>query len=144
MVSPNLIVMALDVGDSSIGVAISDELGITAQPLAPLRNQGPETVSEIAKLVEQKRVQTIVVGLPVKLSGEESEQTQKVRKFIDTLATKLQPQGVTITPWDERLTTVQAERVLQGSKLKNRRRRQALDTISASLILQSYLMAQGI
>ena len=133
--------MALDVGDARIGLALSDPLGLSAQPLSTLERSG-SSAEEIAELAKQNDVSTLVVGLPKTLDGEIGEQAQKVLKFKEELQNCVD-EDVQIVEWDERLTTVEASRIIQGSKLKNKKRRQALDRISAAIILESYLASQG-
>ncbi|MDD2901538.1 MAG: Holliday junction resolvase RuvX [Syntrophales bacterium] len=130
-------ILALDVGEKRIGLAVSDPLGITAQGLGVLIRQNRE--SDLARLMEVGReygVQEIVVGLPRHLDGRESKQTPAIMNLAQALGDAL---GVVVTPWDERLTTVEAERVLLQADLSRRRRRQVVDQVAAVLILQSYL-----
>lgn len=130
-------ILALDVGEKRIGLAVSDPLGITAQGLGVLTRQNRE--SDLARLLEvarEYRVQEIVVGLPRHLDGRESKQAPAILELAQALGEAV---GATVTPWDERLTTVQAERVLIQADLSRRRRRQVVDRVAAVLILQSYL-----
>ena len=130
-------ILALDVGQKRIGLAVSDPLGITAQGLGVLIRKNRET--DLAKLLEVAReygVQEIVVGLPRHLDGRESKETPAIMDLAQTLGDAL---SVTVTPWDERLTTVEAERVLIQADMSRRRRRQVVDQLAAVLILQSYL-----
>ncbi len=134
--------LGLDVGDARIGVAISDPLGMFAQPLVSLERKNELAVSEVVKLVEEHAVSIVVIGLPLELNGNEGEQAKKVKTFAAKLKGGLEQSPANQTNlffWDERLTTVQAERVIAGSGLKNRARREALDRISAAIILESFL-----
>jgi putative Holliday junction resolvase len=136
--------MALDVGDARVGIAISDPLLITAQPLETVDT--PKACARIVQICVDKSVGKIIVGLPKMLDGSIGEQAEKVTKFVDNLQSALDSsnfEGIEVQYWDERLTTKQAERVLAGSKLKNREKSAALDRISAALILQSYLDSGG-
>ena len=100
--------MGLDVGDRRIGVAISDELGLTATPRGVLKRDGREWAT-IARMAGEEQVGEIVVGLPRSLRGELGPQAEKVLRFIETLRARTE---VPVREWDERLSTVEAERVL--------------------------------
>jgi putative Holliday junction resolvase len=130
-------ILALDVGEKRIGLAVSDPLGITAQGLGVLIRRDRET--DLARLVEVAReyhVQEIVVGFPRHLDGRPGEQAPAIMELGRTLGAAL---GVPVNTWDERLTTVEADRVLLQADLSRRRRRQVVDQVAAVLILQSYL-----
>jgi putative Holliday junction resolvase len=130
-------ILALDVGEKRIGLAVSDPLGITAQGLEVLTRKDPPT--DLARLLEvarQYQVQEILVGLPRHLDGRPGQQAEAILALARSLGETL---GVPVTSWDERLTTVEAERVLVRADLSRRRRRQVVDQVAAVLILQSYL-----
>ncbi len=130
-------IMALDVGEATIGVAISDPLGLTAQPVTTVRRVGPvKDIRTLLKMAGEREVGTIVVGLPLTLSGEEGEAASATRAFAQRLQAAARCPVVT---WDERLTTVQAERALLEGDVSRRRRRQVINHIAAAIILQSYL-----
>lgn len=131
--------MALDVGDARVGIAISDALGISAQPHAAIERK-KDFFAKLRKLIEEKEIKTLVLGLPLELDGAYGIQAKKVEDFRSSLTKELAQLNLKVDYLDERLTTAQAERVLQGSKLKNRARSAALDSISAALILESYLL----
>lgn len=133
--------LALDIGDSRIGVALSDPLGITAQPLLTIERKKEDCLERLATLVRDHKVGTIVIGIPLMLSGEVGEQAKKVQVLSEQIRTACTSvnEALQIVFWDERLTTVQAERVIQGSKLKDRERRASLDRVSAALILAAFL-----
>ncbi len=134
--------LALDLGDVRVGVAISDPLGWTAQPLETFRRGTPaEDLRTIRGLVESHGVRCVVVGNPLLLSGEAGERSLQAAEFARQLREGLA--GIEVTLWDERLSTVEAERVLIAGNVRRRKRRQAVDTVAAALILQSYLDAQG-
>ena len=137
--------MALDVGDARIGIALSDPMGILAQPHSTIENTGAAALKRIMTIAEQEQVDTIVIGLPLELDGSVGDQARKVQalhaRLLELLKRRPPLKGVKSLLWDERLTTVQAERVLEGSGLKNRARRAALDRVSAAIILDSYLCA---
>lgn len=130
-------IAALDVGKARIGVAISDELGITAQPLGVVRRVGGQTdLRALRDLLAPYEPERVVVGLPLGMSGAEGSQAARVRAFGDRVGAHL---GLPVEYWDERLTTVAAERALLEADVSRRRRREVVDKVAASLILQSYL-----
>ncbi len=128
-------VVGLDVGERRIGVAVSDTLGITAQPLETLmRDEG--TAERIAGLIRDTGAGLVVVGLPLLLDGSEGKQASLVRRFADELERVL---DVPVEFADERLTTRQAAGALRGEKLKPEEKKKAHDRIAAALILRGYL-----
>jgi putative Holliday junction resolvase len=129
--------MGLDVGDKRIGVAISDEGGVIATPTETVERESlARDIARITGLAASQEVSGIVVGLPLSMDGTEGRQAQKVRQFISSLGGKT---NVSVIPWDERLTTVAAERALLEGDMTRARRRQVIDQVAAALILQSYL-----
>ena len=140
MTAPRGRVLALDLGDVRIGLALSDELGITAQPAGCLaRSGGRSDLKAIRVLVEEHGVSRIVVGLPLLLSGEEGTRAQGARETADRLRRTLP--GIAVELWDERLTTAEAERVMIADGVRRKRRRETIDAMAAVLILQSWLGA---
>ena len=132
-------ILALDVGKRRIGVAISDALGLTAQGLETLeRTNSREDYSALARVAAERRVSMFLIGNPVNMSGREGRQTEWVRRFAEALSTRT---GLPVKMWDERLTTVEAERVLRSSGVSIRKRARAVDRLSAVLLLQNYLDA---
>lgn len=130
-------ILALDPGRRRIGLAVSDELGVTAQGLETLQCTRPRADLEaLARLARQWNVALLLVGLPVKLSGEEGTQAEWVREFAGRLA---QHTGLPVKLWDERLTTVEAQRVLKASGISLAKRARAKDRLAAVLLLQNYL-----
>ena len=130
-------ILALDVGEKRIGLAVSDPLGLTAQGLEVLTRQNPE--ADLARLVQVARhwgVQQIVLGLPRHLDGRLGTLAPQVLELADALQKTL---GVEVVTWEERLTTMEAERVLLQADLSRRRRRRVVDQLAAVLILQNYL-----
>jgi putative Holliday junction resolvase len=129
--------LGLDVGDRRIGVALSDETGTLASGLENLARVGPvKDVKAVAALVRGHEVGEVVVGLPRNLDGSLGPQAQKVLAFMEALK-KVMPTPV--VPWDERLTTVMAHRVLDEAEVGRRQRQGVVDRVAAILILQSYL-----
>lgn len=132
-------VLALDVGSKRIGVAVSDELGITAQGLETIQRQNKRRDLEVLRqLLTEYHVTEVVVGLPLRLSGAEGTQAEKMRAFAQLLNSEL---GVTVYLWDERWTSTEANRVLREAELSIQKRAKAVDRMAAVLILQSWLEA---
>ena len=128
-------IIGLDIGGERIGVAISDEMGILASPLGMIRRNGP-VEEELAGYIRQYKPVKLVAGLPLGLSGREGPQAKEVREFTDALAERV---GIDLEYWDERLTTSIAERSLIGSGVRRKQRREKVDALAASVILQGYL-----
>lgn len=131
-------IMSLDFGDKRIGVALSDPMGLTAQGLDVLqRGQSlNEDLTRIKDLAEKNEVETVVIGLPRNMDGSMGPQAEKVKKFAQKLARLL---DVQVKFWDERLTTMAAEKLLIQADVSRVRRRKVIDKMAASLILQGYL-----
>jgi len=130
-------VLGIDFGMKRIGLALSDPLQMIAFPLKTL--QALRSLEDTADLILQElspEVETIVLGLPLLLSGKASTITNTVRRYATFLKTK---SNLHLVLWDERLTTTQVERILKQSNIKRKKRAQHLDTMSATLILQTYL-----
>jgi len=129
--------LALDVGARRIGLAVSDPLAITAQGIETLQRKNKRTDLEVlGKLIHDYNVTEIVVGYPLRMSGAASAQTGHVETFAKELEKKF---GLPVHRWDERLTSVQAGRVLRESNISIEKRAQAVDRLAAVLILQSFL-----
>lgn len=130
-------ILALDFGRRRIGLALSDELGLTAQGLpTQVRKNRKADLETLTQLVRDREVARIVVGNPLHMSGDESPLSQEASAFAESLAHRC---GVEVTMWDERLTTREASRVLRESGIGLDKRKQAVDRLSAVLILQGYL-----
>jgi putative Holliday junction resolvase len=130
-------ILALDVGKKRIGLALSDELGIIAQGLPTFeRTNIREDMARMAQLVSERGVGLLLVGHPLHMSGRESRQAGIVREFGDRLSRHT---GVPCEYWDERLTTVEANRVLKSSGISIEKRARAVDKLAATLLLESYL-----
>ncbi|MGC2872983.1 Holliday junction resolvase RuvX [Ihubacter sp. rT4E-8] len=135
--------IALDVGDKTVGIALSDALGITAQGLMTLERVGiRKDTGKILDLVKEYACDTIVIGLPRKLDGTDSIQTEKVYEFRTMLENKMRStgmKGIQVVWQDERLTTVMAEKVLIEADVSRKKRKEVIDKQAAVLIMQSYL-----
>lgn len=136
-------ILALDVGDKTIGVAVSDSLGITAQGITTIERVGIRKDStKVLEYIREYSCDTLVIGLPKNLDGSDSVQTEKVYEFRTMMENKLRSSGlsdVKIEYQDERLTTVMAEKVLIEADLSRKRRKEVIDKQAAVIILQSYL-----
>ncbi len=131
------IILGLDIGDARIGVAISDELGIGAHPVCTLtRKNRKADVAALQSLATTHKVEQIVIGLPKMLNGEVGVQGQKVQKFANALKREV---NLPICFWDERLTTVEAGRILRDTNMRGKKRKQVIDQVAAVLILEGYL-----
>ena len=135
--------IALDVGDKTIGVALSDPLGITAQGLMTIERVGiRKDTGKVLDLVREHECDTIVIGLPTKLDGTDSIQTEKVYEFRTMLENKMRStgmKGIEVVWQDERLTTVMAERILIAADVSRKKRKEVIDKQAATIIMQSYL-----
>ena len=130
-------ILALDVGDERIGVAVSDLLGILASPLIAIeRTSDSKAIDAILEIADEQEAGEIVVGLPISLSGGYSDQTKSVAAFIRKLEAR---SPVPVNTADERYSTVEAERLLSQSKPQRARSRGEIDAAAAAVILQSYL-----
>ena len=130
-------VLGLDVGSRRIGIAVSDPLGITAQGLETLQRQNKRLDFEkLAKLVDEYSVAEIVVGFPLRMSGAEGIQAEKMHRFAEDLRERLQ---LPVHLWDERLTSAEANRLLRETEMSIQRRGQVVDQMAAVLILQSWM-----
>lgn len=130
-------VLGLDVGDRTIGVAISDPLGFTAQGITTIRRKGIENdIAQIVEICSQYNVETIISGLPKNMNGTIGEQAEKVQSFCEVLKEAV---NIEIKFWDERLTTVAAHRVMLEADMSRKKRKSIVDKIAATYILQGYL-----
>lgn len=133
-------VMGLDYGAKTVGVAVSDELMLTAQPLETIRREREgklrQTLSRIEDLMEEYSVEKVVIGLPKKLNNEEGDRCERTREFGELVGRR---SGLEVIYRDERLTTVEADAVLEEGGIRKDKRKQYIDKMAASLILQGYL-----
>ena len=135
-------VLGLDVGDRRIGLAISDPLGYTAQPLFTLHRTGRRAdLKSVGRVLRKHGVTEAVVGNPLYMSGDQSPQAAKAQAFAEELRAEF---GITVHLWDERLTTTEAHRHLDDAGHAGRRERKGIiDQVAAVLILQAFLEARG-
>jgi putative Holliday junction resolvase len=131
----------MDVGNRRIGLAVSDPLGITAQGIDTLQRRNKRTdFQQLAKVIRHYNIFEIVVGLPLRLSGADSAQTEKVTAFAEDLRVKFE---IPVHLWDERLTSVQANRLMREADLSIEKRAASVDRMAAILILQSFMDAHS-
>ncbi|MCK5594684.1 Holliday junction resolvase RuvX [bacterium] len=129
--------LGLDIGDKRIGVSVSDELGITAQGRENIhRESDDQTINEICELINRLHIDEVVVGLPKNMNGTLGPQAEKVMGFSKALASSAH---VPIRYWDERLTTVIAQRSLTALNVRGRKKKKKVDRIASQLILQGYM-----
>jgi putative pre-16S rRNA nuclease len=134
-------ILALDVGKKRIGLALSDLLGITAQGLPTLqRTTIREDLAALAELVQARDVKLLLVGHPLNMSGTEGRQAAYTKEFADRLHART---NVEVRYWDERLTSVEAGRVLRASGISIEKRAKAVDRLAAVLLLESFLDARS-
>ena len=135
--------IGLDVGDRTIGIAVSDPLGITAQGITILERVGiRKDTGKVIDYIKEYDCDTVVIGLPLNMDGSDSEQTEKVREFRTMLENKMRStgmKGIGVVWQDERLTTVQAERVMIDANVSRKKRKQVIDKQAAVIILQTKL-----
>jgi putative Holliday junction resolvase len=135
--------LGLDVGSKTIGVALSDGLGLAAHPLLVIARQGTAADTErVAQLVLEHEVGEVVVGLPLDLDGNVGQRAKRVRVFTEALRERLGDE-VSVHEWDERFSTVAVERVLIDGGVSRARRKKVVDKQAAAYILQGWLDAQS-
>ena len=135
-------ILALDLGKKRIGLALSDPLGLTAQGLPTLQRVNIRTdLAELDRLAAEHDVRLILVGLPLHMSGHEGRQAEYTREFAGRLA---EWTGREVRFWDERMTTVEAQRVLKSSGVSTAKRGRAVDKMAAQILLESFLDLEAI
>jgi putative holliday junction resolvase len=135
-------ILAIDYGSRRMGLAVSDPLGITAQGLETLERKNKRSdFARLEKTIREYQVREIVLGYPLRMSGEEGAQSQKVADFAEQLRRRFQ---LPVHLWDERLTSAEANRLLRESELSIKKRAQAVDRMAAVLILQAFLQARSL
>jgi putative Holliday junction resolvase len=135
-------ILAIDYGSRRMGLAVSDLLGITAQGLETLERRNKRSdFARLEKLVREYQVREIVLGNPLRMSGEQGTQSQKVAEFADELRRRFE---LPVYLWDERLTSAEANRILREAELSIQKRAHAVDRMAATLILQSFLQAREV
>jgi putative holliday junction resolvase len=134
-------ILAIDYGGRRMGLAVTDPLGITAQGIETLQRRNKRSdFAYLQRVVREYKVREIVVGLPLKMSGEQGAQSEKVIAFAEELRER---SHLPVHLWDERLTSAEANRVLREAELSIQKRAQAVDRMAAVLILQSFMEARA-
>ena len=132
--------LGLDYGTKTVGVAISDGLGITAQPVETITRKSPnklrQTLARIETLIEENKVEQIVLGYPKNMNNTVGERAEACEQFKEDLERRT---GLEVVLWDERLTTMESERILQAGGVRRENRKAVIDQMAAVLILQSYM-----
>jgi putative pre-16S rRNA nuclease len=129
-------VLGLDVGSRTIGVAVTDELGVAAHPVTTLDRKGTKAdVAAVLELARRFAAERAVVGMPYDEEGQEGPRAKRVRVFLEALAAA----GLATEAWDERFSTVEAEEVLLEADLSRKKRKKVIDRLAAQMILQSWL-----
>ncbi|WP_257449269.1 Holliday junction resolvase RuvX [Archangium lipolyticum] len=132
--------LGLDYGTKTIGVAVSDGLGLTAQTVTTIRRTNLKAdLAALGELVREYEAERFVVGLPLNMDGSEGPRAEATRKFVDALTQTL---GLPVELWDERLSTVAAQRTLLEADLSRAKRREVIDQMAAQFILQGWLDAR--
>ena len=135
-------IMGLDIGDKTIGVAVSDLMGLTAQGVTTIKRVGKKKdIEAIKQIIAEKQVNKIVSGLPKNMNGTVGPQGEKVQKFCELLKEET---NLPIEFWDERLSTVAAERSLIEADVSRQKRKKVIDMLAAVIILQGYLDSKRI
>lgn len=132
-------IMGIDYGDSRVGIAISDSLGITAQGLETIHHKGNDKIvlKRLEEIINDNDIDTIVIGMPYKLNGDSADRVDITKNFIHKLKCKFNK--IKIEEVDERLTTVAAHRTMNDLGIKNKNKKNIVDTISAVYILEMYM-----
>ena len=135
-------ILGLDIGSKRIGVAISDALGITAQGLMTLhREKEPDITESLKDIMSKQKIKEIVIGLPLNMNGSYGPQAKDAISFADNLKEKLK---IPVKLWDERMSTIEVERVMIQAGTSRAKRKKKIDKLAAQVILQSYLNANCI
>lgn len=132
--------LGIDIGEARVGVALSDELGMMAHPLETIQVKAGSVRQRILTLAREKKAEAIIVGMPRNMNGTFGPAAEKARAFIADLTPD---SPCPIIPWDERLTTVSAQRSLQEAGRKARDQRSVIDQVAAQILLQSWLDSQA-
>ena len=141
MAPQNSRILALDLGKRRIGLAISDPLGITAQGLPNLERRNKRSdFAALETLIREREIGMILMGNPINMGGAEGRQSGWVREFAEELERRTH---LPVKLWDERLTTVEAQRVLKSSGISSRKRADSVDRLAAVILLESYLDRTG-
>ncbi len=136
--------LGLDYGTKTVGVAVSDLLGITAQPVETITRKSPnklrQTLARIEALSKEYEVERIILGYPKNMNNTEGDRAQETVAFKEQIERRT---GLPVILWDERLTTMESERILMAGGVRRENRKSVIDQMAATLILQSYMDSKG-
>ena len=143
MEEKNTRILSIDYGDSRVGLAVSDLLGITAQGLETVNHNGNDKklLARLDEIINYYSIDTIVVGMPINMNGTSSERVEKTQKFIHKLKCKYNK--IKIETIDERLTTVEAHKTMNFLDINKKKKKQIVDTLAAVYILETYMKLQS-
>ena len=137
-------IMGLDYGSKTVGVALSDELGITAQPIMTIErkseNKLRKTLAQIEELIDAYEVSFVVLGYPKNMNNSEGQRVEATMEFKEHIERRT---GLEVKLWDERLTTIESERILMEAGVRREHRKDYIDKMAAAIILQSYMDANA-
>ena len=137
-------IMGLDYGSKTVGVALSDELGITAQPIMTIErkseNKLRKTLAKIEELIDAYKVSFVVLGYPKNMNNSEGQRVEATMEFKEHIERRT---GLEVKLWDERLTTIESERILMEAGVRREHRKDYIDKMAAAIILQSYMDANA-
>jgi putative Holliday junction resolvase len=130
-------ILGLDFGTKTIGIAVSDELGMLGHGVGTIRRRSlTQDLAELRERVKQYNVQKIIIGLPLNMDGSAGESARRVLAFAEQVKKEC---GLPVETWDERLSTVEAQRIMLDAQLSRKKRKKIIDTVAAAVILQDYL-----
>lgn len=130
-------ILGIDIGSKRTGIAISDELGITAQGLNTIESESEKNlISGLKDIIEREGVKEVVIGLPLNMNGSAGPQAERAIKFCDLLKGEI---SIPVKLWDERMTTAEVERIMIKADTSRRKRKKKIDKLAAQVMLQSYL-----
>jgi putative Holliday junction resolvase len=132
-------ILGIDLGSKRTGIAISDELGITAQGLNTIETE-KDLISRLKDIIKSEGVNEVVIGLPLNMNGSAGPQAERAIKFCDLLKGEI---GIPVKLWDERMTTMEVERIMIEADTSRRKRKKKIDKLAAQVMLQSYLNTTG-
>lgn len=129
-------VIGIDLGEARVGIAISDDLGMLAHPLETISARSQNHIERILEIITTKNIETVIVGMPRNMDGSYGAAATKSREFIEALKARI---SIQVLPWDERLSTVSAQRSLHEAGRNSKKQRPVIDQVAAQIILQSWL-----
>ena len=135
-----MVILSVDYGDARTGVAVCDKMEFLASPVGVIHETyEPKVIAKLKGIIEEKKPELIVVGLPVNMDGSKGERAQKCTLFAEKLKEET---GIEVKLYDERLTTVSAHRILSENNVRGQKRKNVVDAVSAVMILESYMKSK--